>query len=96
MNKIISMRGRRGQVPEGSVYVGRAMRWVGVKKSKWANPFKIGPDGTREEVKAKYHDWLLTRPELVAALPELRDKDLACWSADTCCHTEVLLKLANE
>jgi hypothetical protein len=72
------------------------MRFVGVKKSKWANPYKIARDGTREEVIKKYRDWLSRQPELMAALPELRGKDLACWSPETCCHAEVLLELANE
>ena len=39
----------------------------------------IGLDGTREEVIEKYRAWLLEQPEgLMAALPELRGKDLAC------------------
>ena len=96
MPKIVNMQGRHGQIPAGAVYVGRAMRWVGVPKSKWANPFQIGRDGTREQVMAKYRDWLLQQPDLIAALPELRGKDLACWIApDPCCHPEVLLELAN-
>jgi hypothetical protein len=31
----------------------------------------------------------------MAALPELRRKDLACWCAPLPCHGEVLLELAN-
>lgn len=46
------------------IYIGRP--------SKWGNPFIIGRDGTREEVVAKYEAWLTGRPELMAALPELR------------------------
>jgi len=43
----------------------------------------------------KYRDHLLSRPELIAALPELRGKDLACWCAPEPCHGEVLLELAD-
>jgi hypothetical protein len=93
--KVLNMHGLRGVVPPGAVYVGRAQRWVGLRRSKWANPFKIGRDGTREEVIAKYRAWLLGQPELMAALPELRGKDLACWCAPEPCHAEVLLELAD-
>ena len=41
------MRGRRGVVPPGAVYVGRRMARLGLAGSKWGNPFKIGLDGTR-------------------------------------------------
>jgi hypothetical protein len=69
------------------VYVGRP--------SKWGNPFRIGPDGTREEVIAKYEAWLLARPDLMAALGELRGKVLACWCAPLPCHADVLARLAD-
>jgi len=55
----------------------------------------IGLDGTREEVIEKYRAWLLDQPGLIAALPELRGKDLAYWCAPERCHGEVLLELAN-
>ena len=60
-----------------------------------ANPFKIASDGTREEVIAKYRARLLKLPELMAALPELRGKDLTCWCAPERCQRKVLLELAN-
>src|SRR5215831_6014372 len=37
----------------------------------------------------------VVRHELMAALPELRGKDLACWCSPEPCHGEVLLELAN-
>jgi uncharacterized protein DUF4326 len=70
------------------VYIGRP--------SKWGNPFKIGRDGSRNEVIAKYRKWLLTRPDLIAALPELRGRTLVCWCAPLPCHGDVLLELANK
>lgn len=69
------------------VYIGRP--------SKWGNPFVIGRDGDRATVISKYRGWLLARPELVAALHELRGKVLGCWCAPLACHGEVLAELAN-
>ena len=63
--------------------------------SKWANPFKIGLDGRRAEVIAKYRAWLVQQPALMAALPELRGQDLACRCAPLPRHADVLLELAN-
>ena len=70
------------------VYIGRP--------SKWGNPFKIGPDGTREEVIEKYKDYLWSRKDLVACIPELRDKVLGCWCHPKPCHGDVLAKIAND
>ena len=44
---------------------------------------------------ARYREWIATQSDLLAALPELRGKDLACWCAPDACHGDVLLKLAN-
>lgn len=69
------------------VYVGRP--------TKWGNPFKVGRDGTRREVIAKYRAYLLEHETLMDELPELRGKILACWCAPKACHADVLLELAN-
>ena len=70
------------------VYIGRG--------SKWGNPFKIGRDGTREEVISKHLEWLLQQPSLMAALPELHGKVLGCYCAPLPCHGDTLSLLANE
>jgi Domain of unknown function (DUF4326) len=93
---IINMRGRRGVIPPNAVYVGRAVRTVGLSASKWANPFRIVVDGTRLEAIDKYRVWLLAHPDLMLALAELRGKDLACWCAPRLCHAEVLREFANQ
>lgn len=77
------------------VYIGRAMPRRGLKASRWANPFRIGPDGTRDEVIDKYAEWLDAQPELLACLPELAGKVLGCWCAPERCHGDVLIDLAN-
>lgn len=67
------------------------------RTSKWGNPFKIGPNGTRKEVIKKYEQWLLKQPKLVAlAKKELKGRDLLCWCAPLPCHGDVLLRIANE
>lgn len=70
------------------VYIGRP--------SVWGNPFKIGPDGDREAVIAKYRAWLLSQPALVErAQRELAGKTLGCWCAPNACHGDVLLEVAH-
>jgi hypothetical protein len=60
------------------------------------NPFHIGPDGSRDEVIAKYEAYVRSRPELMALIRELRGWNLMCWCAPLPCHAEVILRLANE
>ena len=79
--QVLNMRGWRGAVPAGVVYVGRRQLRVGLAAIKWANPFKTGCDGTRAEVIAKYRAWLLLPPALTVTPPELRSKDLVCGCA---------------
>jgi len=78
---------KRNQQP-GDVYIGRP--------SKWGNPFVIGPDGDRDEVISKYRYWIEDRPELLAALSELKGKRLVCYCAPKPCHGDVLAELADE
>lgn len=63
------------------------------RRSKWGNPFHIGPDGTREEVIGKYREWILGQDGLLEALQELRGKRLGCWCAPMQCHGDVLVEL---
>jgi len=70
------------------VYIGRP--------SKWGNPFKIGVDGTREEVVKKYEEYIRKTPALLESLSELVGKDLVCWCAPQLCHGHVLIKLIKE
>lgn len=70
------------------VYIGRP--------SRWGNPFKIGRDGDRATVIAKYEAWLRQRKYLMEALPELKGKRLGCHCAPLPCHGDVLARLADE
>jgi len=69
------------------VYIGRP--------SKWGNPFAIGKDGDRTVVLKKYEQWLISKPELLAALPELKGKVLGCWCAPASCHGHILARYAD-
>lgn len=76
------------------VYIGRP--------SKWGNPFSHKP-GTiakyrvrsRDEAVDKYREYVLSNPELLNDLHELKGKVLGCWCAPQRCHGDVLVELAN-
>lgn len=74
--------------PPTAVYIGRG--------TKWGNPYVIGVDGTREEVIAKYEQYIRNKYELLADLGELDGKDLLCSCAPRPCHGDVLIKLQKE
>ena len=69
------------------VYIGRG--------SKWGNPFRIGIDGTREDVIKQYRDWIPTQPYLLNSLEELRGKTLGCFCSPQACHGDILVELLN-
>jgi len=77
-------------MPANTVYVGRP--------SKWGNPFRIGVDGTRDEVISKYRRWLEEKlKEDPTFLDPLKGKDLACWCPlDVPCHADVILEMLNK
>lgn len=75
---------RANTAPADAVYVGRG--------SPWGNPFKIGWDGTRNEVIEKFERMQL--PSL--NLTPLRGKHLICFCAPRKCHADILLREANK
>lgn len=78
--------GKKGRFPKAS--------------SVFANPFKIGRDGTREEIIEKYREYIETKleqsPELITKLVSLRGKTLGCWCYPEACHGDVLLELIEK
>jgi hypothetical protein len=78
---------RKSGIPAGAIYIGRG--------SKWGNPFRIGPDGDRATVIAKYERWLRDQRHLLRALDDLRGLQLVCFCAPLACHGDLLLRLAN-
>ena len=83
------------QKAEYDVYIGRPTPENNFEKTKWGNPFKIGRDGTREEVLQKYREWISNQPELLNDLHELRGKTLGCWCKPDNCHGDTLASLAD-
>lgn len=69
------------------VYIGRP--------SKWGNPFKIGPDGSRKQVIEKYRKYILNNDDLLKCLHELEGKTLGCWCKPKACHGDILVELIN-
>lgn len=90
----------RHEVVDGAVYIGRRNSFYDLPDSPFANPFKSPKDGTRDEVIAKYREWIKGRLVNSAFLREelelLRGKTLACWCAPKPCHGQVLLELLGE
>lgn len=72
----------------GCVYIGRG--------SKWGNPYRIGKDGTRLEVIAKYEAYIREREDLLFSLPELVGEKLGCYCKPKPCHGDILVKLIRE
>jgi|SRR5947209_9495594 len=85
------------------IYVGRRMR--GRAGSPYANPYRIGPDGSRDDVLQRYARYILEfRTDLLDGVGELRDHVLGCWCAPKggltaddplVCHGQILAKLAE-
>lgn len=101
-----------------AVYIGRENGRKRLKRSIWHNPFKITEQtwrneegeerrsgNTREDVLRLYEAHLRSSPDLLARIPDLLGKPLACWcrhapeageiprqSLGTSCHGDVLVK----
>lgn len=78
-----------------SIYVGRP--------TSLGNPYRIGVHGTRDEVIAKYRDWLglnisfdwrvrMMFNDLLRAA-RLGDVVLSCWCAPLACHADVIKEM---
>ncbi len=79
------------------IYIGRP--------SFWENPYTHQKSKktlakhvvrTREEAISRYRDWVLSQPQMLAKLEELRGKRLGCWCNPKPCHGEVLIQLLRE
>lgn len=71
-------------------------RYIG-RPSQWGNPFKIDRDGSREEVIAKYAQYVWEHPELLREIKaQLPGKRLICYCAPLACHGDVLAAIAND
>jgi hypothetical protein len=81
------------------VYIGRGRCPRTAKPGRWGNPFRIGPDGDRQEVIARYAAWLSQEVDseriTLADLAALDGEVLGCWCAPEPCHGEVLERAAD-
>lgn len=76
-------------IPENSTYIGRP--------SKWGNPFVMRSENDRDSVCDQYQKWLYSQPELmIAAVKELRDKNLVCYCAPRRCHGDTLMVVSKK
>ncbi len=107
--KVINLKGRLQEfgprlehAPKNVVHVGRRLTRGGwdLPQHPLYDPFRIDTpkkrhDGmTRAEVMAKYREYLMERPDLLAQVPKLR-KTLACWCAPELCHADILAEVAE-
>jgi Domain of unknown function (DUF4326) len=79
-------------------YIGDKVRFQPWEASIWYNPFhkqlnKLG----RARVVELYRDYIThKKPELLAKIPMLKNKVLACWCKPEPCHGDILIELINK
>lgn len=87
-------------IPEGAVYIGRAMPHLGLQGSKFANPFKLTDEMYRDAVIQQYRVWLwsqivCTKKITEQDLLDLEGKDVVCFckhkTKEVACHGDVVL-----
>ena len=92
-----------------AIYIGRAVPQKCLVQSKWYTLYRIGPDGDRATVIAKYRkrmqQRMVTGPASTTAdLRKIAGKPLACWcrhdgeerTDDNACHGDVLVEMIEE
>lgn len=100
--RVVRLKRSKGKVVQGcDVYIGRAVERGGwnLPQSKWHNPFTVSSCGSVAEAVSRFETYIRGKPELLAALPELRGRVLGCWcknSPSDPCHGDVLVRLLNE
>jgi hypothetical protein len=96
MMQVLNAKDFLGGIPANAVYIGRYHSRFG--SSRWGNPVKLAKNATeaeRGDVVSAFRRWICDQPKLMAALPQLRGRDLVCWCAPLPCHGNVLMELAN-
>ena len=88
---------------ENNIYIGRSgivfidNKRFPSRQSNFANPFKLGKDGTREEIINKYKVYITNKLDndkfLRQELINMKGKKLGCWCYPAPCHGNVLLDL---
>jgi uncharacterized SAM-binding protein YcdF (DUF218 family) len=99
--EVVKLSRKGGVVQQDcDTYIGRRVAHGGwdLPQSKWCNPFRVENDSkeAREAALVKYRSYVLSRPDLMESLHELRGKRLGCWcktTPDVPCHGDVLVEL---
>jgi hypothetical protein len=99
--EVVKLSRKGGVVQQDcDTYIGRRVARGGwdLPQSKWSNPFRVESDSkeARESAVANYRGYVLSRPDLMDSLHELRGKRLGCWcktTPDVPCHGDVLVEL---
>lgn len=60
------------------------------------NPFVVGKHGTRDEVIAKFEDYIRKEPIRLRYIKTLKGKTLACCCKPKSCHVDIIAKIAEE
>ena len=94
MVKVLNIKALGHKIPDGAVYIGRAMPRYGLKRSPYANPYPITKWRDRTMAICNYRYWLEDRiSEDPAFLDALRDVQyLVCWCAPAACHGDVIVE----
>ena len=78
-------------------YIGRFGVYDKGPQNKFANLYRIGPDGTREDVIAKHKKDFYNDPELQEAVwKELRGEILGCFCKPLACHGDTYIDYIEE
>ena len=84
--------GRQGRIMIISPHSGEKNMYY-YKRSKWANPFKVG-DYTLDECVSLYMEYVEKTPYLRNTLHELKGLKLGCFcNQEDLCHAKVLVEL---
>ena len=102
--RIQRQRTKGWRMPPNAVYVGRPSRWGNPWTIEGAKPKSAGFTGSDVYLApfavAMFRRGMLAAvpacKPILAALPELRGRNLVCWCRlDQPCHADVLLEMAN-
>ena len=108
MSSVINLKGKLAlygpslEKTDSVVYVGRAINMGGwrLKTSPFHNPFKVGADGTLDQVIEKFRKHIAGllehNPELLEELLGYKNKSLGCWCHPNKCHADILSEIINQ
>lgn len=79
------------------VYIGRGSIWGNPFTHKQLDKTKAEfQTASREESIEKYREWIMTQPQLLERIHELKGKTLCCFCKPAACHGDVLAELADQ